>query len=158
MIRKWILGRRFQNAAIRSNHFMAHHPHLGQQIEAPNYAVSTGSQPGPTCAQLKQLLKARRARADFFGAHLFADPAWDILLLAYVALLEQDRLLISTLCRTIITPATTSLRWIKALETEGWIVQRDDPMDRSRAWLELSTAGKIGMERYLTAVWPSVPL
>lgn len=136
---------------------MAHRDHLGQQLEAPRSARSIGLQPGPTCAQLKELLKARRARADFFGTHLFADPAWDILLLAYVALLDQDRLLISTLCKTSVVPATTSLRWVKALEQDGWLVRRD-ALDSPRAWLELSAAGRIGMERYLTAVWPSVPL
>ena len=121
-------------------------------IEAPE------GHTGPTCEQLRQLLRARRARANFFGAHLFADPAWDILLLAYIALLEQEQLLVSEVCRSSIVPAPTTLRWIKALQQDGLLVHRNDTLDDPQSCLELSAAGKLGMERYLATVWPSMPL
>ena len=131
---------------------MLRHDQRGRPIEAPKRHT------GPTCEQLRQLLEARRARANFFGAHLFADPAWDILLLAYVALLEQDQLLVSAVCRTSVVPATTTLRWIKALQQDGWLVQGNEILDDPGSCLELSAAGKLGMERYLALVWPSMPL
>ena len=124
----------------------------GKPIEAP------AGHTGPTCEQLRQLMQARNARASFFGAHLFADTAWDILLLAYVAFLEQEKLLVSAVCRTSAVPATTTLRWIKALEQDGWLVQHNETPDHSRSCLELSTAGKLGMERYLALAWPLMPL
>ena len=131
---------------------MLRHDQRGKPIETPKCPT------GPTCDQLRQLLQARRARATFFGAHLFADPAWDILLLAYVALLEEEQLLVSEVCRTSVVPAPTTLRWIKALQQDGLLVHRNDTLDDPRSCLELSAAGKRGMERYLAQVWPSMPL
>ena len=128
------------------------HDRQEKPIEAP------AGHTGPTCEQLRQLVQARHARASFFGAHLFADTAWDILLLAYVALLEQEQLLVSSVCRTSAVPATTTLRWIKTLEQDGWLVQRNDPLDHPRSCLEMSPAGKLGMERYLALAWPLMPL
>lgn len=157
-MRNWMVRRRFQNAVISSHHFMMRRDHRGEDIEASHHELLPPSHPGQICAQLKQLLKARHARANFFGAHLFADPAWDILLLSYVALLEGERLLVSALCRASVVPATTTLRWVKVLESDGWLVHHDYPLDAPRSWLELSVAGKLGMERYLTLFWPSIPL
>lgn len=137
---------------------MLRHDHRGRQIEARKSESLPISPSVPTTQQLRQLLQARQARANFFGAHLFADPAWDILLLAYVALLERQHLLVSEVCRAGAVPATITLRWIKTLEQDGWLVHRDDPLDGPRSRLELATAGKVGMERYLTLVWPSMPL
>ena len=158
MIRKWLVRRRFQDAAVSTKHLMAQCNHLGEAIQAPACADSGAPRPGPSSAQLKDLLKARRARSDFFGAHLFADPAWDILLIAYVTLLDQERQLVSTLLRTSLVPATTLLRWIKTLQHHGWLERTQDPIEGPRAFLKLSPAGKAGMERYLAAVWPSLPL
>lgn len=87
---------------------------------------------------------------------MFADPAWDILLQAYVALLEKEPLLVSTICRESVVPATTALRWISVLEQEGLLVRRHDPEGERRWWLEMSESGRNVMERYLASVWPSV--
>lgn len=158
MIRKFILGHRLQSAAAGSHQFMSQCNYLGERIEAPRFHSSPVARSGPSSAQLKELLKARRARANFFGPHLFADPAWDILLLSYVALLDQDPLLISRLLKTSLVPATTMLRWIKALEQEGWLERSKDPPEAPQSILKLSAAGKSAMERYLASVWPSLPL
>lgn len=158
MIRKLLLRRRMRAAAVSTDRLMARCNHVGEASQASPRAQSVAPHPGPSSEQLKDLLKARRARSDFFGPHLVADPAWDILLSAYVTLLDQDRQLVSTLLRTSLVPATTLLRWIKTLQREGWLEHTDDPMENPRAVLQLSTAGKAGMERYLAAVWPSLPL
>lgn len=156
MIRELILRHRLKNAATNSRQFMTKYDHLGELIEAPNCEGSAVPKPAPSSAQLKEVLKARRARADFFGSHLFADPAWDILLLAYVALLDLESLSVSTLLRTSLVPATTTMRWVKALKQDGWLECSDDLLDDPRSSLRLSAAGKVGMESYLAAVWPSL--
>ena len=89
---------------------------------------------------------------------MFSDPAWDILLLTYVAFLDQEPLLVSTLLRTSLVPATTMLRWVKALEQDGWLERPDDPVEGPQSFLRLSAAGRASMERYLIAAWPSLPL
>lgn len=138
---------RFQDAGARPNRFLPQFNPLGQKL---------GTNSRPSCDELKQLLKARRARANFFGAHLFADPAWDILLQAYVAILEEEPLLVSTICRESVVPATTALRWISILETDGLLVRRHDPGGERRSWLELSRSGRVAMERYLEEFWSSI--
>jgi DNA-binding MarR family transcriptional regulator len=106
---------------------------------------------------LKQLLAARRARDTFFGPNLFDDPAWDILLQAYAARLDQERLSVTALCLASAVPSTTALRWLNKLEQDGWLSRRSDPLDARRSWIELSDIGNATMERYWSAVWRSLP-
>lgn len=154
MTRK-LISNRYPNSPAKPNGFLPQFNGLGQRVEISHQ--ETGKVDSrPSCAQLKQLLVARRARATFFGAHLFADPAWDILLQAYVALLEQEPLLVSTICRESVVPATSALRWISVLEQDGLLVRRHDPEGERRWWLEMSESGRSVMERYLASVWPSV--
>ena len=157
VIHKLILRHRLRSAASRSRRFMERCNYLGEQIESRT-PCSAALQQGPSSAQIKELLKARRARANSFGAHLFANPAWDIVLLAYVALLDEELLFVSTLLRTSLIPATTTLRWVRTLEQDGWLELTADQMDDARSVLKLSAAGKAGLEGYLAAVWPLFPL
>lgn len=110
----------------------------------------------PTSKELKQLLAARRARDGFFGANLFDDPAWDILLQAYIARLDQERLSITGLCIASAVPSTTALRWLNKLEQDGWLSRRNDPLDARRSWIELSDKGLVTMERYWRTVGRSL--
>ena len=107
--------------------------------------------------RVRELLRARHFRADLFGARLLADPAWDILLLAYVAALEHGRLLMADLCRAGLVPATTTVRWAKTLEKEGWLTRSSGPIEDPQSWLELSPMGRRNMERYLTFIESSRP-
>jgi DNA-binding MarR family transcriptional regulator len=55
-------------------------------------------------------------------------------------------------------PATTALRWISALEREGLIQKRSDPLDGRRAYVSLSTKGLNAMFAYFrAAAFESVP-
>lgn len=158
MIHSWKMKRRFETAAKKSHDLLTLHDDRHQPHDATEFGPIPVVGPHPTSDQLRRLLTARHARADFFGAHLFADPAWDILLLAYIAGLDQERLMVSTLCRESVVPATTTLRWIKALEQEGLLTSRSVPLNEPECAIELSGAGKRGMESYLSTVWSSVPL
>ena len=150
-----LISNRFEDVEASSNRLLLQFNHFGQKAEPTS---QTADEPGctPSIAQLKQLLAARRARSTFFGSHLFADPAWDILLQAYVALLEKEPLLVSTICRESVVPATTALRWISILEQEGLLAKRHDPGGDRRWQLEMSPSGRVAMELYLEAVWPSI--
>ena len=133
------------------------HPvNFGAQNDAFRSELSGASHPGPTSRELKKLLAARRARDLIFGANLFDDPAWDILLQAYLARLDQERLSITALCHASAVPSTTALRWLNKLEQEGWLSRRNDPLDGRRSWIELSDKGQATMDRYWSAVWRSL--
>src|SRR5687768_2889769 len=66
-------------------------------------------------ALAKHLYEMRRLRENYFPADLFAEPAWDVLLLLYWAGDAQQRLSISAVCSSAGVPATTALRWIQKL-------------------------------------------
>lgn len=106
---------------------------------------------------IRQVLQWRRRRDQFFGDHLFADPAWDILLELYAASLAQYRVSVSNLCVGAAVPATTALRWIKQLEDDGLIARTPDPMDGRRHFLMLSNKGLGAMNSYFSNL-PGAPL
>lgn len=128
----------------------------GHETGAPKRGISGKADQRVTAKEIRQLLNARRARAAFFGADLFADPAWDILLFTYAARLEQQRVSIGAVCESAAVPSTTALRWINKLEQDGWVSRSGDPLDGRRAWIELSQRGFERMERYLDSVFRAV--
>ncbi len=101
---------------------------------------------------VRAVLKLRRSRDRFFEAELFADPAWDILLELYAAALGQRRISVSSLCVGAAVPATTALRWIKALEDKGIIRRAADPMDGRRVFVSLSNEAIIAVGNFFRSV------
>jgi len=111
-----------------------------------------------TAGQVRDMLRARRMRADFLPGDLFADPAWDMLLDLLAARLEQERVSVSSLCIASAVPPTTALRWIRTLTDRALVVRRADPMDGRRIFIALAdeTAEQLmrwfaASRRYLTA-------
>ena len=101
-----------------------------------------------SAADVRRAIKARRDRTKFLPGHLFADPAWDMLLELYAAELDQIRFATSSLCDASAVPATTALRWISTLENEGLIERHSDPLDARRVFIRLSSKGVRGMKAY----------
>lgn len=116
--------------------------------------------PAPTSSQyIRRVIAARAARRQFFSSELFADPAWDILLELYALHCEQQRTSVSKLCIAVAAPATTALRWIDRLHTDGLLARSADPLDGRRIWVSLSPSGLRAMESYLHELRPgSEPL
>lgn len=104
--------------------------------------------PRPTEAQVRQVIRTRRTRSQFFAAELFADPAWDILLDLYAASLGQRRVSVSDACLAAAVPASTGLRWITTLEKAGLVVRTNDPLDRRRVFVALSGHAMASMDAY----------
>ena len=94
--------------------------------------------PGVDAATIRSMIRARRLRDQYFRGDLFADPAWDMLLDLMAARLEKNRVAVSSLCIAAAVPATTALRWIKALTDRGLFVRSADPQDGRRVYIELS--------------------
>ena len=88
--------------------------------------------------QVRAVIRARRARAQFFEATLFADPAWDMLLELFASELGTERMSVTALCAGAAVPATTALRWIRTLEAQGLVQRKEDPLDARRMFLSLS--------------------
>ena len=109
-------------------------------------------------ASIRSVIRLRRNRDHCFGADLFADPAWDILLELYASLLGQQRVSVTSLCNCAAVPATTALRWISALQERQLIVRHPDPLDGRRHFITLSDTGLKAMENYLRTVPFGTPM
>jgi DNA-binding MarR family transcriptional regulator len=111
-----------------------------------------------TARSIQALIKQRRKRDQVFGADLFADPAWDILLELYASELAQRRVPTGHLCDAAAVPATTALRWISLLEMKGMVCRRQDPLDGRRYFVSLSPDIRQRMEDYFRAIPQGVSL
>ena len=114
-------------------------------------------EPGIDSALVRSIIRARRLRDQYFRGGLFADPAWDMLLDLMAARLENNRVAVSSLCIAAAVPATTALRWIKALTDRGLFVRSADPQDGRRVYIELSDDAARGLTAYLRAVQRMAP-
>lgn len=63
----------------------------------------------------------RRDRAERFGPDLFADPAWELLLAAYISEVEGRRIDLAALAAEPFVPRRVADRWIKILVERGWL-------------------------------------
>jgi DNA-binding MarR family transcriptional regulator len=93
-------------------------------------ALGKSNSPGTAGDLALELLSWRRRREQLFGAHLFSEPVWDMMLDLLVHH-EQGRLVnVTSLCVASMASFSTALRWIQAMEKEGFIVREPDPHDR----------------------------
>lgn len=95
------------------------------------------------------LIRSRQKRGSIFSQGLFSDPAWDILLVLFLAELRQHRMVLTQVTRVTSIPMTTTLRWIETLEQKGWVQRRADPIDRRRFFVGLSPHGFASMREWL---------
>jgi DNA-binding MarR family transcriptional regulator len=110
--------------------------------DVPNLSVET----------VRAVIRARRLRTRYFPEHLFADPAWDMLLDLLQAEIAQLRVPVSSLCIAAAVPATTALRWLKTLVQEGIFVRRADPHDGRRVFVELAPGASRALRCYFADV------
>lgn len=107
---------------------------------------------------LKKLIAERRKRASYFSGDLFADPAWDILLILALAESRFQRLSVSQLCERLDVPATTALRWLNTLTNAGLVIRREDVNDKRRKYVELSPEAYGNMADYCATSHPHLAL
>jgi DNA-binding MarR family transcriptional regulator len=117
-----------------------------------------GSTGGITGETVRRICELRRKRNEMFPARLFGDPTWDMLLQLYAARLDMQRLSITRLTKLCGVPATTVLRRLGVLETEGLVTRTDDPLDGRRVHVALSFVGAEAMERSFAAAGPGALL
>jgi len=94
------------------------------------------------------ILRDRRRREAIFGADVFGDPAWDLLLALYAGLLQNEELAVTRLCETASVAVTTGLRWLSQLQRMGLIDRRSGRRDRRVTVVALSKLGMARMEEY----------
>ena len=101
---------------------------------------------------VRSVISARRMRGRFFSEDLFADPGWDMLLDLLQAEIAQLRVPVSSLCIAAAVPATTALRWLKTMTSQGLFLRRADPHDGRRVFVELSPNASMALRRYFAEI------
>lgn len=102
--------------------------------------------------QIRDVIRARRLRNQYFDAQLFADPAWDMLLDLMAARLENKKVSVSSLCIAANVPPTTALRWIKIMTDEEIFKRQADDKDGRRIFIELSDNAAAGMVGFFSVI------
>ncbi len=131
---------------------------VGEAAGAPRYALADGpsrrharpSLPDPKL--IDRIIRQRRLRERYFEPHLFADPAWDILLELTAARLEHRQLSVTALCYVAAVPSTTALRWVNEMTRMGLVTREDDPLDGRRALVSLSDSAARSIAAYFDEI------
>ena len=114
--------------------------------------VPASDLPALSVETVRSVIRARRLRARYFGGELFADPAWDMLLDLLQAEIAQLRVPVSSLCIAAAVPATTALRWLKTMVSQGIFIRRADPHDGRRVFVELAPETSQALRRYFAEI------
>lgn len=100
----------------------------------------------------RSLIDLCSARQNYFPDGLFSDPAWDMLLDLTYARLAGKRVSVSSLCIASRVPATTALRRIGDLVSQGLATRARDEADGRRVFVELTEDGFSRMLAYIDNV------
>jgi hypothetical protein len=111
-----------------------------------------GDLPPLSVDTVRSAIRARRLRSRFLPEELFADPAWDMPLDLLQAEIAHLRVPVSSLCIAAAVPATTALRWLKAMVSQGLFIRRADPHDGRRVFVELAPEASGALRRYFAEV------
>jgi DNA-binding MarR family transcriptional regulator len=114
--------------------------------------VGEGPDRADLLARARIVIKGRRMRGRYFSPAIFGEPAWDILLVLYIADVSGDRQTIGKLAEWIVTPPSTVMRWVGYLERERLVERHAHPTDRRIMFIRLTDKGRSGLDGYLRAL------
>ena len=101
---------------------------------------------------IRHLQRMRALRSSYFPGAAFSDPAWDVLLEVGACHFERRRVAMSDVAFVTGIPSTTCLRWISTLVQKNILAREDDPIDRRRAFLSLTSHSEKKLSDYIGAV------
>jgi DNA-binding MarR family transcriptional regulator len=97
----------------------------------------------------REIFRHRRKRLEIFGRGMFGEPAFEMLLLLYIAQ-SGNRYTAGQLGQLSGASKSTASRWIDYLEREQWIQRRPHPTDLRLAFVTLTDKGIQRIELYLS--------
>ncbi|RVT43748.1 MarR family transcriptional regulator [Sphingobium algorifonticola] len=139
------------DGAVRDRNAAYNPPHAPGWPIVSSPAQGAEGEERMTAQTVRDLLRSRRLRDQFFGDDLFGDPAWDMMLDLMAARLAGERVSVSSLCIASAVPPTTALRWIRDLTGRGIFERRPDPLDGRRVFIALSDDAAEAMQRWYGA-------
>ena len=124
---------------------------LGKQVSQIAGNLAEGSLLGPPLPPrevVTSAIHARKVRYRYFPESLFGEPAWEMLLELLHAEMEGRQVTVTELCEAASTQGTTTLRWLSVLVSQGLVLRRPDPTDRTSELIALSSTTSAAFRRY----------
>lgn len=100
----------------------------------------------------RTIFEARQLRSRHFSPSIFGEPAWDVLLVLYIADASDARQTIGKLASWIRVPPSTVLRWVGYLEKERLVERQPHPTDRRVTFIRILDKGRSALEAYMRAM------
>ena len=122
-------------------------------LDATAGAAHDAETPDSERSRLEQkaraLLESRRRRVAIFGPQMFAEPAWDMLLLLYLSG-GGRRQTQTNLGELSGATRSTAMRWIDYLACRDLIRREEHPTDKRRNFVSLTEKGRHLLDLYLS--------
>jgi DNA-binding MarR family transcriptional regulator len=99
----------------------------------------------------RRLLRVRQERARHFAPVEMVDAAWDLLLVLFGARKAATTMRVGDLAALARVPRTTAVRWLRQLETHGFVCLAGDPDDKRAVRAELTERGGKAMKASFAA-------
>lgn len=96
--------------------------HDSARLPARESGPADGKPLSPEARLARELIAARRTRDEMFGAALFGEPAWDMLLHLFVAYERGEHVKPAALAEAVPVAPAAAERWLRALEKAGHVV------------------------------------
>lgn len=106
----------------------------------------------PPQERIGSLMALRKERKKIFGADLFEDPVWEMLLDLANADARGREVPVTSLCLVSGVSTTTALRRIDDMAEAGLVTRRRDLTDGRRVLVGLTDDGRAKVERYLSSL------
>lgn len=116
------------------------------------FATRAASADQADLAFVEAFIAARRMRLKFFDDDLLFDPAWSMMLDLYRSGLRGEQLSVTAACLSSGVPETTALRYLRALETRGYVERVSDPNDRRRYFIMLTKPTNAALAEYFAVL------
>ena len=97
----------------------------------------------------RALLESRRKRVAIFGPKMFAEPAWDMLLILYLSG-GGRRQTQTSLGELSGASRSTAMRWIDYLACRDLVRREEHPTDKRRNFVSLTEKGRRLLDLYLS--------
>jgi DNA-binding MarR family transcriptional regulator len=111
-----------------------------KSIEAHPFAA-TESKLSMARDRALEILAVRKRREIVFGADLFGEPAWDLMLDLFVQLVDRQKTSSTSAAIAARVPPTTALRYLTILVRKGLVVRHTSEHDLRLQYVGLSEVG-----------------
>lgn len=99
-------------------------------------------------ARARRDFSNRRRRLAVFGASMFGEAAWDMLLALYILERSDSRQTVGSLMQYSGAPTTTAKRWLDFLQAHGMVDRTPHPTDRRTAFVALTARARSKLDMY----------